>query len=156
MNLKWVEPNARTLAAGATHATLLDLVPHTTAPFGDTGELLLPGDGEEVETVGALVAGPGGRSAVALLAPDGSMVIVRMLPNATGAVPDLLSSVDVRSGDGFDLLADAAGTITHCEAVEPCWMLRLIDGGVGANGPWRDPVVELADSIDTDADADGW
>ena len=173
VSLQWVEPNAGTLAAGATHATLLELVPTvveradiwefdqqsvvaTTAPFDEPATQSTPSvfdDAEELVLIAApdqeLVESYAAMSTewapqvAAVVDPGGNVLTVEL--SGTPGSPEDGEGEWRRVGD-LDVrgIAGPSGTVDGYEVFRPCWYLRVADPTtVDASGLWRSAVVDL-------------
>ena len=173
VSLQWVEPNAGVLAAGSTHATLLEFVPQvvertdiwelddlatppTTAPFddtatpstpsvfGDTGELvLIAAPDQEVVESYASMSTTWAPQVAGVVDPGGNLLTVEL--SGTPGSPEDGEGEWRRVGDlDVRAIAGPSGTIDGYEVFRPCWYLRLSDPHTAdAGGIWRSVVVEL-------------
>jgi hypothetical protein len=171
VSLKWVEPNAGTLAAGATHATLLELVPTvveradiwelddpppTTAPFDDSATLPTPtafGDTEELVLIAApdqdvvesyaAMSTAWAQQVAAVVDPDGNLLTVEL--SGTSGSPEDGEGEWRRVGDlDVRAIAGPSGTVDNYAVFRPCWYLRINDPtDADTRGIWRSAVVEL-------------
>ena len=169
ISLMWVEPNGGTLAPGSDQASLLDFVPalvespdvwreerpedHVADEGVDGGTPLLAPSAfqdEDVEYTGTVFTGPPGTKTAVLRAPDGSMQIIRMIPNASGSTSPGAGR-DRRSFGDTEIEADMSGQIPVYAIKDPCWFVEIADGGgIDADVPWRSAITQLFDTMRTE------
>lgn len=121
------------------------------ATVADAATLLVPGDGQVADYTGSAVTGPPGSSAVVLIAPDGSMFVMRMTPNTLGPVAHS-DTPPQRTFGTTNVRFESQTAVGQYGIYSDCWSLSITDGGgIEPNSAWRPTVTELLESSDTDA-----